>query len=62
MADSSSSGVSIGFGGLLTVAFVVLKLTHVIDWRWVWVLAPLWIGAALGILIIGFVLLWYIYH
>lgn len=28
--------------GLLQVAFVVLKLTDVIDWSWWWVLAPLW--------------------
>lgn len=27
--------------GLLTVAFVILKLTNVIDWPWLWVLSPL---------------------
>lgn len=32
-----------GFFSLLTVAFIVLKLTGYIDWPWVWVLAPLWI-------------------
>ena len=32
---------------LLQIAFIVLKLTHVIDWSWVWVLAPLWITAAI---------------
>lgn len=42
---SSASGGGIGFVGLLTVAFVVLKLTHVIDWSWAWVLSPLWISA-----------------
>ena len=57
MSESSSSGVSIGFGGLLTVAFVVLKLTHVIDWRWIWILAPLWGGAAIVLLILGIVIL-----
>lgn len=46
--SSSSSGV--GIFGLLGVAFIVLKLTNVIDWRWLWVLAPLWIGLAIGIL------------
>lgn len=30
----------IGFGGLLTVAFVVLKLIGTIGWSWWWVLAP----------------------
>ena len=32
----------IGFLGLLTIAFIVLKLCAVIDWSWWWVLAPLW--------------------
>lgn len=43
--DSASSGI--GFCGLLTIAFIVLKLTHYINWGWGWVLAPLWMGAAL---------------
>ena len=38
---SSSSGI--GFLGALTIAFIVLKLTGVIAWSWLWVLAPLWI-------------------
>jgi len=41
---------SVGFTGLLLVAFIVLKLTHVINWSWVWVLAPLWVNAALTVL------------
>jgi hypothetical protein len=41
-----------GFCGLLTIAFIVLKLLKVIDWSWVWVLAPLWITASIGIIII----------
>ena len=28
----------------LFVVFLVLKLTHLIDWSWIWVFAPLWIG------------------
>jgi hypothetical protein len=28
------------FYTLLQVAFIVLKLTHVIDWSWWWVFAP----------------------
>lgn len=49
--SSSSSSAGIGFSGLLTVAFVVLKLCNVINWPWVWVLAPLWISFILGILV-----------
>ena len=55
-SNSSSSGGGIGFTGLLTVAFIVLKLTHYIDWSWWWVLSPLWIGAALALVFIAVVL------
>ena len=41
--SSSSSGGGIGFTGLLAVAFIVLKLTGVIDWSWWWVTSPLWL-------------------
>lgn len=33
--------------GALFLAFLVLKLTHVVDWSWRWVTVPLWGGAAL---------------
>lgn len=59
MSSSSSGGSSsggIGFGGLLTILFIALKLTHVIHWSWLWVLAPLWIGAAFTLTILMFVL------
>ena len=36
--------MKIGFLGLLTLVFIVLKLTHYIDWSWWWVLSPLWLG------------------
>lgn len=49
---SSSSSSGIGVVGLLGVAFVVLKLTGVIDWSWWWVTLPFWGGFALAILII----------
>ena len=29
-----------GFFGLLTIAFIVLKLCNVITWSWFWVLSP----------------------
>ncbi len=43
----TSGGV--GFCGLLTIVFITLRLLKVIDWSWVWVLAPLWGGIVLGI-------------
>lgn len=52
------SNGGIGLCGLLTVAFVVLKLCKVITWSWWWVLAPTWIpiGIALLILFLTFIL------
>ena len=62
MSDTKgSSGSGIGFAGLLSIVFITLKLTHVIDWSWWWVLAPLWAGLALlavilfGVLAVTFV-------
>lgn len=45
-SSSSSSSGGIGFIGLLTIAFIVLKLTGYIDWSWWWVLSPIWISTA----------------
>jgi hypothetical protein len=50
MGENSKSG-GIGFTGLLQLAFIVLKLLKVIDWPWVWVLAPIWAIAGLYVLI-----------
>lgn len=47
----------IGFPGLLTIAFIVLKLCGVISWSWLWVLAPLWISFGLGLIIFLFILI-----
>jgi hypothetical protein len=45
---SKESGVSggIGFMGVLSLLFIGLKLGDVIDWSWIWVLAPLWLPGA----------------
>lgn len=40
--SKSTSSSGIGFLGLLTIAFITLKLCKVIDWSWWWVLAPMW--------------------
>lgn len=51
-ATAKASAKGIGFCGLLTIVFIVLKLCHVIDWSWLWVLSPLWISVALVLLIV----------
>ena len=42
MSENSKSVITVNFTGLLFIVFLVLKLTHVIDWSWWWVTAPLW--------------------
>lgn len=47
----SSSPGGVGFAGLLTLLFIGLKLGHVIDWSWWWVLSPMWITFALAFVV-----------
>ena len=49
MSEKSTAAVNSGSNtlGLLGVAFVILKLTGVIDWSWWWVTLPFWGGLAL---------------
>ena len=49
---SSSSSSGIGFAGLLTIVFIVLKLLKVINWSWWLVCLPLIISVGLFILLI----------
>lgn len=55
MADKSSSSSSggIGFVGLLTIVFIVLKLTDYIDWSWWWVLSPIWIATTIVVVVLA---------
>jgi len=53
--NNSNSGATTGgitFFGLLGIVFIVLKLLHVIEWSWFWVLAPLWMPFALVLLLV----------
>jgi hypothetical protein len=52
---SSSSSGGVGFAGLLTIAFVVLKLMGYITWSWWWVLSPIWIGFGLLFVVLAVV-------
>jgi hypothetical protein len=46
-STTTSSSTGISTTGLLGVLFVGLKLTGVINWPWLWVLAPFWIPVAI---------------
>ena len=52
MSNTGNTSGGIGIGGLLTVLFVGLKLCHVIDWSWWWILSPLWIPFAIFVVFI----------
>jgi len=41
VSDTRSKGL--GFGTVLFLIFMTLKLTEHIDWSWWWVAAPLWL-------------------
>jgi hypothetical protein len=53
MREKTYIGIT-SFGGLLTITFIVLKLTKIINWSWVWILSPIWIPSAffVGIIIV----------
>ncbi len=57
MKNNNSGNVvsgGLGLATVLTLIFVVLKLTKVISWSWWWVLAPLWIDLIIAVLVFVF--------
>lgn len=56
VSSSSSSSGGIGFTGLLQIVFIILKLCHIIEWSWWWVLAPTWITVLLLAVVVGIVI------
>jgi hypothetical protein len=57
--ENNNSNSGIGFFGLLTIAFIVLKLCSVINWSWFWVLSPTLIPFSLLIVLVTIdALLW----
>ena len=57
MNNEKTTSGGIGFGSLLLLTFIILKLVGVIDWSWWWVLSPIWIPVVLlmAVLILLFV-------
>ncbi len=55
MNNNNNGGI--GFVGLLTIVFIVLKLTGIIKWSWLWVLSPIWISVLFVILVISIIAL-----
>ena len=41
--DHKTAGTGMGFTSFLLLLFIALKLCHIIDWSWWWVLSPIWV-------------------
>ena len=52
IGNESGTGRGLGFCGILSIVFIVLKLCHVIDWKWIWVLAPSWISVCIFLFLV----------
>lgn len=53
----TKNNTSFGTVLILTIVFIVLKLTNVIDWSWIWVFSPIWIELIIVALIFVITLL-----
>lgn len=56
--ENKNVNVNFNFFTVLGIAFIVLKLCNIIQWAWVWVLAPIWAPLAFWfiVFIIGFII------
>ena len=50
MRDKTTARIGLNFAEVLGVVFIALRLCGVIDWPWVWVLAPIWVPIGLWLL------------
>ena len=57
MKNKNVRNSGMGFISVLTLIFIVLKLTNNISWSWIWVLSPIWITAVLLIIIFSFIMI-----
>lgn len=52
MSNTNNTNSGLGFWGTLQIVFIVLKLCGVINWSWLWVFSPLWLGSVLGAILV----------
>ncbi len=55
--DKKVKSGGMGFLSVLTLILVVLKLTGLIDWPWIWVLSPVWIFGLFLIIVFAVILI-----
>ncbi len=46
----------IGLVSTLVTLFIILKLTKIISWSWLWVFSPIWITMIIAIVVFGSIL------
>lgn len=64
MKNRDDIHITAGTGGIgvidvLQIVFIILKLCHVINWSWIWVLSPLWISTIILILFVIIIIIIY---
>lgn len=52
MNSDVREAVAMEYLGHLSILFIALKLTHYIDWSWWWVLGPIWMPTAAGLVLL----------
>lgn len=52
MKNEQATSSGLGFGAVLFIVFLILKLTNYIDWSWWWITAPVWIPLGLAVMIL----------
>lgn len=52
--DNKNKTVNRGIGTstLLGIIFIILKISGVIDWEWLWVLSPFWIPISIFVVVL----------
>lgn len=56
-SGSSGAGGGIGFLSALQLIFITLKVLNKIDWPWLAVLIPTWIGIGIAAIVISIIII-----
>lgn len=59
MSNNAELKTNMAWSTILTIVFIALKVTDVIDWSWWWVMSPILIHATINIVAFLF-LLWFV--
>ena len=55
--DNKAKQGGLGIVSVLTIIFIVLKLSGVVQWSWIWVLSPIWISAVIAVAVFSVILI-----